>query len=65
MRVLDCAQKVKSAVGGCRGKADVKTHCVRYSLIKRYLRPLLVLIHVGLLAQNKLPKEFPKIRQKM
>ena len=46
MRVLDCAQKVKSAVGGCRGKADVKTHCVRYSLIKRSLMSLLVLIHV-------------------
>ena len=35
MCVLDCAQKVKSAVGGCGGKTDVETHSVRYSLIKR------------------------------
>ena len=33
MCVLDRAQKIKSAVGGCRGEADVETHCVRYTLI--------------------------------
>ena len=30
MCVLDRAQKIKSAVGGCGGEADVETHCVRY-----------------------------------
>ncbi len=35
MCVLDRAQKIKSAVGGCGGEADVETHCVRYSLMER------------------------------
>ena len=34
MCVLDRAQKIKSAVGGCGGKADVETHCVRCSVMK-------------------------------
>ena len=36
MCVLNRAQKIKSAVGGCGGEADVETHYVRYSWIKRY-----------------------------
>ena len=36
MCVLDRAQKIKSAVGGCGGEADVETHCIRYySLMER------------------------------
>ena len=65
MCVLDCAQKVKSAVGGCRGKADVETHCVRYSLMKRYLIPLLVPNTRVTPCTKGIAQRAQRIRQKM
>ena len=36
MCVLDSAEKIKSAVSGCGGKADVEAHCA-YSFIYKLL----------------------------